>query len=138
MSSQISKISPCVAGWANAMVKKVRITPSLPERTVSLALESLNQYTWELYARKKATVRSQLGAKIPLILANQNSLSSRYRGLRTDVEYIPEEYHVLKALAHTPIAVHMAHQIEDEEESERLQMKLEGLFKPYHECSKAA
>ncbi len=138
MSSLIPKISSCIAGWASTMLKNVRTTPSLPERSVSLALQSLNQYTLDLYARKKLAVKRQLGDKIPLILANQNNLSSRYRGIQTDVEYIPQEYHLLKALAHTPIAVHMAHQIRDEQESERLEMKLEGLFTPYYECSKTA
>lgn len=138
MSSLISKMRPCIAVWTNAMGKKVTTAPSLPERTASQALQSLNQYTLELYARQKAKVRVQLGQKIPVILANQNHLSSRYRDIRRDIEYIPEQYHVLKALAHIPIAVHTVLGLQDTQEIDRQCGKLEGLFRPYQECSRAA
>ena len=138
MSSLISKIPPCKAVWTNAMVKKVTSAPSLPERTASQALQSLNQYTLELYARQKAAVRNQLGQNIPVILANQNRLSSRYRNVRRDVEYIPEQYHQLKALAHIPMAVYSVLEQQDTQELDRLRRELEGLFRPYQECSGAA
>lgn len=131
MSILISKITPRITLWANATLKKVTKVPSLIEKTASQALQNFNQYTLELYAQQKAKVRGQLGQKIPVILANQNHLSSRYRNIRRDIEYIPEQYHVLKALAHIPIAIHTARQMEDAQESDRLLVKLEGLFRPY-------
>lgn len=138
MSSPISKISSYVTIWANATLKKITSAPPLQEKTASQALQSLNQYTLELYAQQKAKVRSQLGRKIPVILANQNHLSTRYRDIQRDVEYIPEQYHVLKALAHIPIAIHTARQMKDTQESDRLLVKLEGLFRPYQEYSHVA
>lgn len=120
------------------MVKEVTSAPSLPERIASQALQSLNQYTLELYARQKAAVRNQLGQNIPVILANQNRLSSRYRNVRRDVEYIPEQYHQLKALAHIPMAVYSVLEQQDTQELDRLRRELEGLFRPYQECSGAA
>ena len=138
MSSLISKISPYMTLWAKAIPKKVTAAAPLQEKTASQALQSLNQYTLELYARQKAKTRSQLGQNIPVILANQNHLSSRYRGIQRNVEYIPEQYHVLKALAHIPIAIHTARQMEDTQESDRLLVKLEGLFRSYQEYSHVA
>jgi hypothetical protein len=129
--SILSKIRPCVGAWANTALKKVTSSPSLSEKAASQALQNLNQYTLELYARQKAIVRAQLGQKTPVILANQNLLSLRYNNIRRDVEYIPKQYHDLKALAHSPIAVYMACLRGDAQESERLLMKLEGLFRPY-------
>lgn len=138
MSSLIKKTSPYIRLWANAALKTVTSASPLQEKTASQALQSLNQYTLGLYARQKAKVREQLGQKIPVILANQNYLSSRYRNIRRDVEYIPEQYHVLKALAHIPIAIHTARQMEDTQESGRLLVKLEGLFRSCQEYSLVA
>lgn len=134
----ISKIPNCITTWANATLKRVTSATPLTERTALQALQDLNQYTLELYAGQKAKVRAQLGQKIPVILANQNLLVSKYRGIRRGIEYIPQQYHVLKALAHIPIAIHTARQMEDTQESERLFVKLEGLFRPYQEDSNAA
>lgn len=132
MSSLIQKISPRANTWGN--IKAVAVPSGT---TVSQALQNLNQHTLEIYARKKALVRDQLGKGIPVILDNQNHLSSRYRDIRRDVEYVPEQYHLLKALAHIPIAVHTVLGLKDTQELDRLRGKLEGLFRPYQECSNA-
>ena len=133
MSSLISKVSPCVTTWANTTLRKVTRVPSLKETKALQTLQNLNQYTLEVYARQKAKVKDQLGKKIPVILANQNHLSSRYRHIRRDVEYVPEQYHLLKALAHIPIAIHTTRQMQDTRESDRLLSKLEGLFRPHQQ-----
>jgi hypothetical protein len=118
------------------MLRKVATVPLAT--LVSQTLQNLNQHTLEIYARKKALVKDQLGERIPVILVNQNHLSSRYRHIRRIVEYVPEQYHLLKALAHIPIAVHTILGLQDTQELDRLRRKLEGLFRPYQEDSNAA
>lgn len=136
MSSLISKILPCINTWSNTMVRK---TPTVCSGTaVSQALQNVNRHTMEIYAQKKAQVKAQLGKGIPIILANQNLLSTRYRNIRRDVEYVPEQYHLLKAIAHIPIAVYTALGLKDAQELDKLRVELEGLFRPYHEYSNAA
>ncbi|MEN9344036.1 MAG: hypothetical protein RLZZ453_823 [Chlamydiota bacterium] len=136
MSGLTSKISPCLSKWGNlALIKN---PPVLPGASVSQALQRLNQYTLEIYAQKKALVKGELGKSIPVIIANQNRLSSMYRANRRDVEYIPEEYHLLKALAHIPIAVHTVLELQNTQESIKLYAELEGLFRPYQEIPNAA
>jgi hypothetical protein len=114
---------------------KVAGARSLREKIASQALQNFNQHTLELYAQQKAKVKNQLGQKIPVLLANQNHLISRYGGIRKEVEYIPESYHVLKALAHIPIAIHTVRQLENAQASDQLIVKLEGLFRPYYSRS---
>lgn len=129
MSSLISKIHNSVA--VNVALKRAPSILSTKDQTAFLALQKFNQDTLRLYDQQKEKVKKQLGQEIPVILVNQDDLSSRYRGIRRDVTYIPPKYHALKSIAHIPIRIHTVRQMQEPQESGKLLGELEGLFRLY-------
>jgi hypothetical protein len=128
--STISKLYTHVSmGLRRYTTTKLRSTTSptsiIGERALE-ELRNLNQYTLDLYARRKREMKDKLGKEIPVILANQDRLTTLYGGTQSTVEYVPREYHALKAIAHVPIAIDTTRERED---ARILLPKLESLFR---------
>jgi hypothetical protein len=110
----------------------IRALSSTSNPALGAALRNINQYTLDLYAQRKSTVRRTLGNEIPVILHNGDHLTSLSRGTRSVVQYVPESYHMLKAIAHIPLAIHSMSKMHSPEESKKgLLTQLEVLFSSY-------
>jgi hypothetical protein len=83
--------------------------PAAAKGTVPGELEALNRASRELYAGGRARELSTIPA---VILVSGDDLILRRNGKRVAATVIPPEYHALKCVAHSPIALHghLAHE----------------------------
>ncbi len=72
---------------------------------VSEGLAKMNKLFLDTYAMRKEEMKKSLGTALPVILVNGDNLILRYQGKRTEVSYIPEHYHHIKAIAHVSCAL---------------------------------
>jgi len=69
-------------------------------------LKKLNDISHLAYERTKATIRQSLGKEIPVILHKGDDLVLMNQNQRKIVSYVPEEYHILKNIAHLALGIH--------------------------------
>jgi hypothetical protein len=83
--------------------------PAEPKATVPEELEALNRASRKLYAGGRALELSTIPA---VIIVSGDDLILRKNGKRTAVTVIPAEYHALKCVAHSTLALfaHLAHE----------------------------
>lgn len=63
-------------------------------------LFKLNNLFLSTYNSKKQATKQTLGNLIPIIFIKGDDLVVRYNGNAKTISYVPEEYHVLKSIAH--------------------------------------
>jgi hypothetical protein len=83
--------------------------PAIAKRTVPEELEALNRATRNLYAGGRSLELSTIPA---VILVSGDDLILRRNGKRVVATVIPPEYHALKSVAHSTLALfaHLAHE----------------------------
>ncbi len=87
----------CKASWS---VPKQRYhAESSPD--LSHRVSQLNARFLRLYAKKKQAIKSLLGKAHPVLIAKGDDLILKYDGVDRVVSYIPQNYHLIKGIAHS-------------------------------------
>jgi hypothetical protein len=80
------------------------------------SLHQLNKLYLDSYRIRKEETKKALGWSKPVILIKEDDLILHYQGQRSVLRYIPEQYHLLKDIAHISCLIHTLSRIKNAEE----------------------
>lgn len=73
---------------------------SVTSQDLKKDLFELNSFFLKTHSSKKETAKKSLGVTIPIIFLKGDEVVFKFDGERTVVKYVPEQYHLLKSIAH--------------------------------------
>jgi hypothetical protein len=88
------------------------------------SLHQLNRLYLDCYRLRKEEIKQTLGKSKPVILIKADDLILLHKGRRSVIRYIPENYHVLKDIAHISCLIHTLSRIKKAEEIRKKALSL--------------
>lgn len=90
---------------------------------ISTHLSELNDLFLHSYGIRKAEVKKDLGITTSVIILHRDNLILKHKGQTTIVKYVPDQYHLIKNIAHIACTLQTLQLLNDEQHSEKAAIK---------------